>query len=105
MDGWNERKRRKEKGKAETLVEEKADPSLGIGNGWDEDRVTTKEGGWMEDESITEEEASRENAVGELPTEFARADPSLGLKGWNDLDCKRWITLSLCYFHILSSTL
>ena len=42
----------------------------------------------MEDESITEEEASRENAVGELPTEFARADPSLGLKGWNDLDCK-----------------
>ena len=66
--------------------------------------MTTKEES-MEDDSIKEEEASRENAVGEFPTEFLRADPSLGMKDWNDLDCERWITLSLSYFHILPSTL
>ena len=50
----------------------------------------------MEDESIKEES---------MEDEFARADPSHGMKGWDDLDCDRWVTLSLSYFYILPSTL
>merc|ERR1712179_491312 len=68
-------KNKEQKGPDYSDTYARADPSLGIGNGWDDSYDS------YEDWVATKEES--------MEDEFARADPSHGMKGWDDLDCDR----------------